>query len=1342
MRSAEADAVVAPAKGAASGCDNELLMFSPELLAWVQAQLRQPCDVDACASDGGGNALLPNNYSPGNSFLSADLGSTTSMLWLHPPVKGRELSLHKYASAKALNPALGAVILLPAKYQSPVLRSMTVLQRYSRGTNLFIDAASQKPVKCKCDFLLYVDAPKPAAKQPVTQPDSHTDAVQPRPVTTHAMQQLGTVAGAPVQCLMDTGAELYNYISKDFCQRVGLPLRPCPDIAVHSIHDTSGVVAGKCTAVLIFQGVKWQTDFISMDLPAAFDVILGEQWLNQSHAHLDYDTRTCTVRKGKHKCTLHMQPPASTADTKPPLAPVLGYAAAKRYMKQSGVMYCLVLVKEVKANQDIDAEQKAKQLQAEYPTVFTDEPPHGGCKIQLDFEVIPVPPGRSPVLRPMYRYSPLEMEEMQKQIAALLELGYIKPSQSPYGAPVLFVKKPRSNELRMVVNYRAINKLSKRNAFPLPRIDDMLDHLVDATTFSLIDLRQAYHQCRLVDSNVPKTAFRTPLGHYEYVTLSFGLTNAPAAFQSVMNKLFSKHLYKFVMVYLDDILVRSKKAAEHDHHLRTVLDILRDTKLTVAIHQCKFYQPEVLFLGHIVSGNGVKTDPAKVQAVREFPRPTDVSHLRSFLGMATYFRRFIDGFARVAHPLTDLLKQDTAWCWTDACEAAFCKLKELLTTAPVLALPDWRSQTPFELVCDASLKGVGGVLMQSKRPIAFESRKLIDAELRYSATELEMLAVPPVVYCVEKWRCYIEGGEVLVYTDHKPNTFFGTTKMQSRRSARWLEKLLQWHHKPGPQNVVADALSRHPTDNRPIVATIVLRSTSVQRKLTDSNTFVSAIKQAYAADQCFAVKEHTADLTKVHDLWFMGDLLVLPNDEQLKLQVLAECHDTPYAGHVGRTKTLHNVRKNFWWPGMACDVCQYVTNCDSCQRVKSGHQHLVGLLQPLPVPGDTWDSVSMDLIVSLPKMAAGFTSIVVFVDRLSKMVHLAPCRDTTTAEDFAELFYQHVFRLHGLPSQIVSDRDPLFMSKFWRALMERLEVTHAMSSAFHPQTDGNTERVNQVLEDMLRHFIDPAQSNWDKLLPLVEFAINDSYHESVCNTPFVLNYGKRPRLPMDLVLREQGTHEVSTSTCDAAESLANRIHTIVNDAKKCLTAAQQRQKAYADRYRRDVEFAVGSEVLLSTKHINIKMKGSSKLLPKWVGPFKVEKQVNVVADKLKLPASLQLHPVFHASLLKAYVPGRVQPPPPPEVIEGEFEWEVESILAHRDVQVKKKNRNKTPVFKRQYLVKWLGYDEAHNTWEPEEHFSNSPAAIADYWARHAQGVASNKRKPKQPDVQRESKRRR
>jgi hypothetical protein len=267
----------------------------------------------------------------------------------------------------------------------------------------------------------------------------------------------------------------------------------------------------------------------------------------------------------------------------------------------------------------------------------------------------------------MFCYSPAEMEEMEKQIQQLLELGYIQPSLSPFGAPVLFVKKPRSTKLRMCIDHRAINCLTRRVAFPLPRIDEMLDHLTGAKVFSLIDLRQAYHQAKLLDSDVPKTAFRTPFRHYEYLTLSFGLVNAPSAFQSLMNKLFAKHLYKFVMVYLDDIIVYRKSVAEHDKHLRIVLDILKQHNLTVAHWKCSFYHKQVMFLGHIVDVEGVRVDPAKVKALKDFPVPSDVSHLRSFLGMTNYFRKFIKRYAQVVHPMTDLLKGGSAFRWTASC---------------------------------------------------------------------------------------------------------------------------------------------------------------------------------------------------------------------------------------------------------------------------------------------------------------------------------------------------------------------------------------------------------------------------------------------------------------------------------------------------------------------------------------------------------------------------------------------------------------------------------------------------------------------------------------------------
>jgi hypothetical protein len=1224
---------------------------------------------------------------------------------------------------------------------------MTQLIRFSRNTPLFLDAKSGQTVKAKCDFVVYIDKPQTETAQPtaaagVTNGHTDNECNAERPVTTHVMQLTGSIAGAPVRVLFDSGAEQYNYISAAFCQRAGIVLRNSKrPLSVAGIAGAAAQTAQQCTVTLRMQGLASQLNFAVIDMPTAFDVILGDAWLRSMKAQLDYEAATCTVRgKGKHPVILYMDVPDRPT---PSLMPtVLSYAQAKRISKQE-FWHCLVVVKQVSADSSDTAvcaaaatgpqDARVAQLQAEYPTVFTDHPPHGGSKLQIDYEVIPLEPGTAPILRPMFRYSPAEMEEMEKQIRQLLELGYIQPSLSPFGAPVLFVKKPRSTELRMCIDYRAINRLTRRIAFPLPRIDEMLDHLTGAKVFSLIDLRQAYHQAKLLDSDVPKTAFRSPFGHYEYLTLSFGLVNAPSAFQSLMNKLFSQHLYKFVMVYLDDIIVYSKSEAEHEQHLRIVLDVLKQHSLTAAIHKCSFYQKEVLFLGHVVSAEGVRVDPAKVSAVRDFPVPTDVSHLRSFLGMTNYFRKFIKRYAQVVHPMTDLLKQDTAFCWSAACQESFDKVKELLTTAPVLTIPDWHSQEPFEMVCDASYLGVSGILMQHGHPIAFESRKLTPAERNYSPTEpshvdeLEMLAV---VYCVNKWRCYIEGRDVSVFTDHKPNTFFDTSTMQSRRAARWLETLqghrIKWNYKPGKQNVVADALSRHPVvDSEPGLVSYVgvLTAADVQSAVLHDSLFLQQLRAAYKVDTAFA--EVASSYTEKDGLYYKGKTLVLPADAELRQLVLHECHDALYAGHVGTRRTLKNVQRYFYWDGMARDVATYVKTCDSCQRNKSSNQKPAGLLRPLPIPGDTWESVSMDLIVSLPRTAAGYTAIVVFVDRLSKMVRLAPCTDDVSAEQLADIFVAQVVANHGVPRSIVTDRDIRFTSKFWKAFVAQMRVQHGMSTAFHPQSDGNTERVNRVLEDMLRHYIDPTQTNWDFLLPMVQFSINNSYHESINSVPFELVYGKRPYLPLDLVV-PRGEESAAAVTCDSATSLADRIQTAVARAKLCLQAAQQR----ADTLRRELQFAVGDEVLLSTKNIKVKTAGTHKLLPKWIGPFKVLRVVNEVAYKLTLPPSLKIHPVFHVSLLKPYQQsGRVQPPPVPELIEGELEFEVESVLAHRDIQVRRKrNRARTPVLQRQYLIKWKGYDESNNTWEPERNCGNCKDKIDEYFARIRAGAGTNKQK--------------
>jgi hypothetical protein len=767
-----------------------------------------------------------------------------------------------------------------------------------------------------------------------------------------------------------------------------------------------------------------------------------------------------------------------------------------------------------------------------------------------------------------------------------------------------------------------------------------------------------------------------------------------------------------------------------------VLDVLRENKLTVAQSKCHFNQPELLFLGHIVSSKGIAVDPTKVAALQKFPQPQDVPQLRSFLGTTNYFRRFVRKYAEVVRPLTDLLKQGVPYAWSDKCQQAFEQIKHLLTTAPVLALPDWQSTEPFHMVCDASYKGVGGVLMQHDRPIAFESRKLKPAEDNYSPTELEMLAIH---YCCQKWRCYIEGRDVHVYTDHKPNTTFDTVPMATRRHARWLEALqghrLTWHYLKGALNI-ADSLSRNPVSmvgatlpvpcvsDTPLALVCTLQATvSAFDKLKDSVSFIERVKAGYASDPWYSSVDNVNTLAQRDGLFYHGSCLALPRVTNVITSAIAECHDAPYVGHVGRTKTLHMVRRYFWWPtGMDAAVRKYVQYCDSCQRNKGINQRPGGLLMPLPVPTDTWRSVGMDMVTDLPVTEDGYDSVTVFVDRLSKMVRLAPCRKNIDAPEVAQLFVEHVFRSHGVPSQFVSDRGAQFTSKFWQSFTQLLGISTAMSSAYHPQSDGNTERVNRIMEDVLRHYIDASQTNWAQLLPLVEFAINDSWQESIKAIPFVVVYGRRPPLPLDAILRG----EEGTTKCDSATETALLIADAVKKAKAAMDAAQQRQKVYADARRRDVDFEVGQQVLLSTTNIKPKFKGSAKLLPKWIGPYKVTEVINPVAYRLDLPDTLKLHSVFHASLLKPYKQdGRVQPPPPPEMIEGDFEYEVEAILSHRFLRGNKL----------EFLVRWLGYGHEHDTWEPEANCVNSSELITEYWAR------VKTQKEKKPVSKRKSKKR-
>jgi Reverse transcriptase (RNA-dependent DNA polymerase). len=416
----------------------------------------------------------------------------------------------------------------------------------------------------------------------------------------------------------------------------------------------------------------------------------------------------------------------------------------------------------------------------EFGDVFPEELPGMPPKREIEFR-IDLAPGTTPLYKRPYRMAANELAEVKKQLEELKEKGYIRPSTSPWGAPVIFVEK-KDKTKRMCVDYRALNEVTIKNKYPLPRIDDLFDQLKGATVFSKIDLRSGYHQLRIREEDIPKTAFTTRYGLYEFTVMSFGLTNAPAFFMNLMNKVFMEYLDKFVVVFIDDILIYSQSEEDHQHHLRLVLGKLREHQLYAKLSKCEFWLSEVKFLGHVISAKGVAVDPKTVTAVTDWKQPKTVTQIRSFLGLAGYYRRFIENFSKIARPMTQLLKKEEKFVWSPQCEKAFQTLKERLVSSPVLILPDTRKD--FMVYCDASRQGLGCVLMQDGHVVAYASRQLRPHEGNYPTHDLELAAV---VHALKIWRHYLIGNRCEIYTDHKSLKYIFTQSDLNLRQRRWLE---------------------------------------------------------------------------------------------------------------------------------------------------------------------------------------------------------------------------------------------------------------------------------------------------------------------------------------------------------------------------------------------------------------------------------------------------------------------------------------------------------------------------------------------------------------------------
>ncbi|XP_039145476.1 uncharacterized protein LOC120282666 [Dioscorea cayenensis subsp. rotundata] len=656
---------------------------------------------------------------------------------------------------------------------------------------------------------------------------------------------------------------------------------------------------------------------------------------------------------------------------------------------------------------DLSTDLEVISLLRQFSDVFTE--PKGLPPPRTYDHQIPLKVGAEPFKFRAYRYPFIQKQEIEWIVKELLSNGVIQESNSPFASPVLLVKK-KDGSWRSCVDYRELNRLTIKDKFPIPLVDELLDELHGALFYSKLDLRSGYHQIRVQPQDIFKTAFRTHMGHYEFKVMPFGLTNAPATFQALMNSIFQPFLLKFVLVFFDDILVYSRSWRDHLMHLQTVLQVLRDQQLFAEESKCSFGQSHIEYLGHIISVDGVSADKTKVQAMLDWPTPKGIIGLRGFLGLTGYYRKFVKGYRELSRPLNQLLKKDK-FLWDDSAHRSFELLKQAMSSTPVLGLLDFTK--PFVIETDASATGLGAVLMQDGPPLAYMIQSLANQHLGLSTYEREIMAI---VQAVNKWRPYLLGHKFIVKTDHQSLKFFIEQRLSTIIQQKWLSRLMGFEfeiqYKKGSSNVVADALSRQ-QEELPVCALSCV-----------TPKWMLEIGASYEADPTAAELLARATLQSSEDshisftngvIRINGKFYVGPTG--LRPKIISEFHSSAWGGHSGVTTTLKKIQQTFYWPTMIQDVKTLIAECQVCQTCKSERFPYPGLLQPLDIPEQPWVDISMDFIDGLPS-SEGKTSIWVVVDRFSKMAHFLALKHPFMAQDLATLFMDQIHRLHGMPRSI------------------------------------------------------------------------------------------------------------------------------------------------------------------------------------------------------------------------------------------------------------------------------------------------------------------------------------
>ena len=857
-----------------------------------------------------------------------------------------------------------------------------------------------------------------------------------------------------------------------------------------------------------------------------------------------------------------------------------------------------------------------------------------------------------PIKQPARRIAPARRQEMEATVGELISQGVVERSNSPWSSAVVLVKK-KDGTTRCCVDYRALNDVTVKDSYPLPRVDDTLDALVGAQWFSTLDLKSGYHQVEMAEEDKEKTAFTFGQGLWQFRVMSFGLCNAPATFERLMERVLDGLQWKTALVYLDDVIVFGRTIEEEIERLEVVLQRFRAANLKLSPKKCLLFQKEVPFLGHIVGQDGVRADPQKIVAVKEWPVPRNVTEVRSYLGLCTYYRRFVKDFASIASPLHQLTRKGATFHWDGECQASFERLKAALVEAPVLPYPDPRC--PYVLDCDASAEGVGAVLSQEKegqeRVVAYFSQKFSQPERNYCVTRKELLAV---VKSLDHFHPYLYGAKFVVRTDHAALRWLKTLKNPEGQLARWIGKIEQHdyriEHRPGRVHNNADSLSRRPCEadcrhcgKKEVVesckrTTVRMDETHTDqhlRNLQQEDPDVGPIVAQLAASTDRPTWEEiaaTSPITKHY--WEQWDVLRLEGGvlqrrwttpdgrvrfwqtvapKQVRAQLLREAHDGITSGHLGVKKTLSRLRQRFYWVGLRKDVEEWCRACDVCSAKKGPGRRTRAPLQLYQV-GAPMERVAVDIAGPLPLTAAGNRYVCVAMDYFTKWpeAYALPNHEATTV---AEVLVDQFFSRFGVPGELHSDQGREFESEVFQECCKLLGTRKTRTTPLRPQSDGMVEKFNWTLAQELAKYCGEHQSQWDEKLPALLMAYRSAEHEATGYTPARLMLGRELRLPMDLVTGRPPDDEAPTVRTEYAVALQERLTEVHHQVRNNLQFAGEAMKRQYDRRTRTASFVEGDQVWL---HNPCRRKGlSPKLQSPWEGPYTVVEKITEVTFRIR-----------------------------------------------------------------------------------------------------------------------------